>query len=72
MLFLKSAEDVSTVRFFLEGEVLERLLMLDYPMVDFVALKRAALTTPFFKRPFVYNFSAVCLHFLAVLFKFFS
>ena len=49
MLFLKSAEDVSTVRFFLEGEVLERLLMLDYPMVDFVALKRAALTTPFFK-----------------------
>jgi len=35
--------------FFLEGEVLERLLMLDYPMVDFVALRRAALTTPFFK-----------------------
>jgi len=45
--FLKSAEDISTVRFF-RGGSLERLLMLVYPMVDFVALRRAALTTPFF------------------------
>jgi len=61
LLFLKSAEDVSTVRFFLEGEVLERLLMLDYPMVDFVALRRAALTTPFLKT-ICLHLSAVCLH----------
>jgi len=55
--FLKSAEDISTVRFF-GGGSLERLLMLVYPMVDFVALKRAALTTPFLK--------TICLHMPAV------
>jgi len=32
--------------------------MLDYPMVDFVALRRAALTTPFLK--------TICLHLPAV------
>jgi len=38
--------------------------MLDYPMVDFVALRRAALTTPFFK--------TICLQFFSCLFTFFS
>jgi len=47
--------------------------MLDYPMVDFVALRRAALTTPFFKdHLFTIFCQLICLHFLAVLFNFFS
>jgi len=58
--FLKSAEDISTVRFF-RGGSLERLLMLVYPMVDFVALRRAALTTPFLKT-ICLHLSAVCLN----------
>jgi len=43
---------------------LERLFLLVYPMVDFVALKRTALTTPFFE--------TICLHFVSCFVYIFS
>jgi hypothetical protein len=43
---------------------LERLFLLVYPMVDFVALKRTALTTPFFE--------TICLLFVSCFVYIFS